>query len=210
MKNIMFAVVSALIVTVTAQAQTKKTIPATQPPARKMVTPGYSPATVSSPSIASSWGHGFQNELDLNLSEGYLRTYKEGSKSYTDIAIFAAYSYDLKQETNQNIQVGGDVGLRSFDSSTRLTVVGTGTYNIEPNYADSVFFKGGLGLYPVNKSTTTGSTDIKSEFGLYVAAGKRFKLWDHINYKPMIKIAKISDLDAEITIQFLNVSVNWN
>ncbi|MBC7467610.1 MAG: outer membrane beta-barrel protein [Bdellovibrio sp.] len=205
MKNIIFVIASALILSLTANAQTKKAVPAAQPPARKMVTPGYSPATVSSPSIASSWGHGFQNEFDLNLSEGYFKTYKVGSKSYTDFNVFGAYSYDL----GQNIQVGGDVGLRSYDSSTRITLVATGTYNIEPNYADSVFFKAGLGLYPIDKGSN-GNTDIKSEFGLYVAAGKRFKLWDHVNYKPMVKIAKISDLDAEITIQFLNVSVNWN
>lgn len=201
MKKIIFATLATVLLTVSAEAQTKKTVPATTP-ARKMVTPSYqAPVSVSTP----AWGHVFLNELDLNLSEGFLKTYKIGSKSYTDISVFAAYSYDI----GQNIQVGGDVGLRSFDSTTRFTLVGTGTYNLDSNYSNSIFFKGGLGLYPVDKGTAA-STDIKSEFGLYVAAGKRFKLFDHVNYKPMISIAKISDLDAQITVTFLNISVNWN
>lgn len=200
MTKIIFATLATVLLTVSAQAQTKKAVPAAAP-ARKMVTPSYqAPVSVSTP----AWGHAFQNELDLNLSEGYLRTYKIGSKSYTDLNLFAAYSYDL----GQNLQVGADVGLQSFDSTTRITLVGTGTYNLDPNYSNSVFFKGGLGLYPVQKDLA--SSDIKSEFGLYVAAGKRFKLFDHVNYKPMIAIAKISDLDAQITVLFLNVSINWN
>jgi len=200
MRNIFVAVVSAIALSVTAQAQTKKTVPAA-PPARKMVTPAYqAPATVQT----TSWvGHSsFQNEVDVNLSGGYLYSYKRNSKSYTDLNVYGTYSYDLGQN---NVQVGADVGLQTFDSSTYLTLVATGTYNIDPNYADSIFFKGGLGLFPVLKDG-----DVKNEFGLYVGAGKRFKIWDHVNYKPMLMIAKISDLDAEFRLLFLNISVNWN
>lgn len=196
MNKMIFAAFATVLLSFGANAQTRKPVPA-----RKMVTPSYqTPATYSS----STWGHSFLNELDLNMSAGYLKSYKVGTKSYTDLTLFASYSYDIGHQ----IQVGGDAGLQSFDSTTRLTAVGTGTYNMDANYADSIYFKAGLGLYPVDKGTLT-SSEIKTEFGLYVAAGKRFKIWDHVNYKPQVMIAKISDLDAQITVQFLNVSVNW-
>lgn len=199
MKQLLISAMMTALVATTAQAQTKKTVP--PPPAKKMVVPTYQqPATITS---SAPWGApGFQHEVEINLSEGSLRTYKLAGKSYTDLTLMGAYNHDL----GQNVQVGADVGLRSFDSKTYITLVATGTYNLDANYSDSVFFKGGLGLFPVSKD----NGDIKNEFGLYVAAGKRFKLWDHVNYKPFISIAKISDQDAEIAVQFLNISLNWN
>ncbi|MFZ3230840.1 MAG: hypothetical protein WA160_11595 [Pseudobdellovibrio sp.] len=199
MRNIMLALIGVIFLATTGYAQTQRAAP---PTIHKMVVPTYQQPATAPSAIWNS--HNFKNELDLNLSEGYIRTYKAGGKSITDINMFAAYSYDI----GNNIQVGGDAGFQSVDSTTRLTVAGTGTYNMDTNYSDSVFFKGSLGLYPIDKGTTT--VDIKNEFGLYASAGKRFKLWDHINYKPMISIGKIGSQDATISIQFLNVSVNWN
>lgn len=165
--------------------------------AKKLVAPGYQP-------VNKGWGSSFLHEVDLNLSQGYLKTYKLGSKSITDFAMFVAYSYDFRSQ----FQLGGDVGFRSFDSETRFTLAATGTYNFNQVYANSFFAKGGLGIYPVQRISNTGNLENKNEIGLYIAAGKRFKIWEHVNYKPFISIAKISDIDPELTIQFLNISLN--
>lgn len=201
MKQILISVLMTAFVATTAQAQTKKTVPPPPPQAKKMVAPTYQqPATITS--SAPSWGApGFQHEVDINFSKGYLQTYKVADKSYTDLYVFGSYSHDL----GQNVQAGADVGLQTLDSKTYITLAATGTYNLDANYSDSVLFKGGLGLFPIIKDG-----DVKNEFGLYVGAGKRFKLWDHVNYKPMLVVSKISDQDATILVQFLNISLNWN
>ena len=189
----MILVLVPILIAVTAQAQQRKAAPAP-----KMVTPSYEQPTTY------SWSNGFTHELDVNLSSGYIKSYKIGNKSVTDFQIFASYSYDFTSA----IQLGADVGFGSFDSESRFTLAGTGTYNFASDYSDAFFAKGGLGLYPVTKISNTGTIENKNELGIYIAGGKRFKIWDHVNYKPFISVQKISDNDAEFTIQFFNISLN--
>ncbi len=200
MKTVL-SILVGLIISGTAHAQTTAPQKKTSTAPRKMVVPTYQQPT-SSPSTWS--GNSFKHEVDLNFSQGYFRTANSGGKSYSDLNVFASYSYDF----GHNFQIGGDGGIQSVDSTTKLTVVGTGTYNLDSDYSNSIFFKAGLGLFPITKVTATG-VDNKSDIGFYVAAGKRFKLWDHVNYKPAIVISKISDQDVQFTVQFLNVSLNF-
>lgn len=190
----MFLVLVPILMAVTAQAQQRKAAPAP-----KMVTPAY-----EQPTTTYSWSNGFTHEFDINLSSGYLKSYKAGNKSITDVQVSASYSYDFTSA----VQLGADVGFRSFDSESRFTLVGTGTYNFASDYSDAFFAKGGLGLYPVTKTSNTGTPENTNEVGFYIAGGKRFKIWDHVNYKPFIAVQKVSDNDAEFTIQFLNISLN--
>ncbi len=192
------SIIATTLLVISAGAQTR-------PAARKTVQPTYQQPTATTSSTGWSYGNPFKHEVDLNLSQGYFRTTNVGGKNISDLYIAASYSYDI----GHNIQVGGDASFQSYDSTTRLSAVGTGTYNLDANYADSIFFKSGVGLFPVTK-LTNGKLEDKNEIGLYIAAGKRFKLWDHVNYKPVIMIAKISDLDAQFIVQFLNVSLNFN
>ncbi len=193
MKKLTLVFVSILF-SLSSQAQQRKAAPAA-----KMVTPSY-----QQPAQSYTWSNGFTHEVDVNLSSGYFRSFKSGSKSITDFSIFTSYSYDFMSQ----LQLGADVGLSSFDSTSRFTLAGTGTYNFNPDYADSIFVKGGLGFYPITKISDTGTVENKNEIGLYVSGGKRFKIWDHVNYKPSISILKISSADPEFNIQFLNISLN--
>lgn len=190
----MILVLIPMLLAFTAQAQQRKAAPAP-----KMVTPSY-----EQPTTTYSWSNGFTHELDVNLSSGYLRSYKSGSKSITDFNVFASYSYDFRS----SIQLGADIGFSSFDSESRFTLAGTGTYNFDSDYSNAFFAKGGVGLYPVTKTSSTGKLENKNEIGIYIAGGKRFKIWDHVNYKPGISVQKVSDNDAEFTIQFFNISLN--
>ena len=201
MRKTILSILVGLIISIATQAQSttpqkKMTAP------RKMVVPSYlQPSSSTSP-----WsGNSFKHEVDLNFSQGYFRTYTVAGKSISDLNIFASYSYDF----GHSYQIGGDAGIQSVDSTTKLTAVGTGTYNLDSDYANSIFFKAGLGLLPITKVSPTG-IDNKSDIGFYVAAGKRFKLWDHVNYKPAVVISKISDQDVQFTVQFLNVSLNFS
>ena len=187
----MILVLVPMLIAVTAHAQQRKAAPAP-----KMVTPSY-----QQPATTYSWSNGFTHELDVNLSSGYLKSYKAGS---TDFQIFASYSYDFTSA----VQLGADVGFGSFDSQSRFTLAGTGTYNFDSDYSNAFFAKGGLGLYPVTKISSVGTIENKNEIGIYIAGGKRFKIWDHVNYKPFIAVQKVSDNDAEFTIQFFNISLN--
>ncbi|OFZ30494.1 MAG: hypothetical protein A2622_08815 [Bdellovibrionales bacterium RIFCSPHIGHO2_01_FULL_40_29] len=184
MKSLIMILISAVL-TAQAHAQQKR------PPARKMVVPTYQAP------MTSSWAS-FTHELDVNLSSGEFRSYKVGTRSVSNFGIFATYSYDLMPA----IQVGADVGFQSLDSESAFTLAATGTYNFDSDYSDAFFVKAGLGLYPFTTTTT------KSEFGFYAGAGKRFKIWEHVNYKPGLFIRKISDGEAEFIIQFFNISLN--
>ena len=194
MKKIVLVLIP-LLIAVSSPAQQRKVTPAP-----KMVTPSYQQPTTY------SWSNGFTHEFDLNLSSGYFKSYKLGSKSITDFSIYAVYSYDFMSQ----IQLGADIGFGSFDSQSRFTLAATGTYNFNTDYSNAFFAKGGLGLYPVTKISNAGTIENKNELGVYIAGGKRFKIWDHVNYKPGISIQKVGDVDPEITIQFLNISLNTN
>ena len=195
------SILVGLMMSVTAQAQNTMPQKKTTAP-RKMVVPSYQQPSSSS----SSWsGNNFKHEVDLNFSQGYFRTYSVAGKNISDLNIYASYSYDF----GHNFQIGGDAGIQSVDSTTKLTVLGTGTYNLDSDYANSIFFKAGLGLFPVTNVTATG-IDNKSDIGIAAAAGKRFRLWDHVNYKPEIVILKINNQDVQFTVQFLNVSLNFS
>ena len=200
MKTVL-SILVGLFISVAAQAQTTTSQKKTTAMPQKMVVPSYQQPSSSTPLWS---GNGFKHEVDLNVSQGYFRTFNSGGKSISDLNVFASYSYDF----GHNFQIGGDGGFQSVDSVTKLTVVGTGTYNLDADYANSIFFKAGLGLYPVTKVSPTG-IDNKSDIGFFLAAGKRFKLWDHVNYKPALVISKISDLDVQFTVLFLNVSLNF-
>ena len=199
MKLVLSIVTAAvLVLSVEGNAQIR-------PVGRKTVQPAYQQPAATTSSTGWSYGNTFKHEVDLNLSQGYFRTYNVGGRNISDLNVFGSYSYDI----GRNFQVGGDAGFQSVDSITKLTAVATGTYNLNANYADSIFFKAGLGLFPVTK-VNIGKIEDKNDFGLYLEAGKRFKLWDHVNYKPAIVIAKISDFDVQFTVLFLNVSLNFN
>lgn len=194
MKKLILVLIPVLL-SVSSHAQQRRAAPAP-----KMVTPSYQQPTTY------SWSNGFTHELDVNLSSGYFKSYKVGSKSISDFSVYGVYSYDFMPQ----IQLGGDVGFRSFDSETRFTLAATGTYNFNSDYSNAFFAKGGLGLYPVTKVSSSGSIENKNELGFYIAGGKRFKIWDHVNYKPGIAILKVGDADPEFTIQFFNISLNTN
>lgn len=191
--KIKILVLASLLFSLSAVAQQQGRVA----PARKMVAPSYQQPA------ASGWGSGFTHELDVNFSEGSFKSYKAGTKSISDFNVFATYSHDLMSQ----FQVGGDIGFQSVDSVSAFTIAGTGTYNFDADYSNSFFVKAGLGLYPVVKATLTG-VETKSEFGFYAGAGKRFKIWDHVNYKPSIAVRKVSDADPEFIIQFFNISLN--
>lgn len=154
---------------------------------------GFSASTYAAP--------GFLHEIDVNLSQGFFRS----QNGNTHIEILGDYSYDL----GNGFQVGGIAGIQSKsgsgNSNTGLTAVATGTYNFDYNYSDAFFAKAGLGLYP----HTDNKGDYKNDIGFFIAGGKRFAIWNHVNYKPLVMLKSISNDDAEFIIQFLNISLNF-
>ncbi len=199
-----FAVLTGILL-VTSVSIAQQPQPARKSAPQKMVTPAYQQPVSRSGYLTGA--PTFKHEVDLNLSQGYFRTYYNGSKNISDFNVYLTYSYDF----GRNIQIGADGGFQSVDSVTRFTLFGTGTYNLDADYANSIFFKGGLGLAPISKlNTTSGKLDDSNVFAFYAAAGKRFKLWDHVSYKPTIAVVKITDIDVQFQLQFLNISLNFN
>lgn len=171
--------------------------------------PATGSATASSPTapLASSWSSfgGQTHEFDLNLSKAEIHNYKIGDNSYTDINIFGAYHHYLNKN---NLQVGGEGGLMAFpdgtSSKTLIALMGVVTYNLDSDLTNSMFGGFGLGLYPAYDKSN-GKYD--SKFSFMFNAGKRFSLWNHVNYKPAFRIMKRGDMDMEFFIEALNFSL---
>lgn len=160
-------------------------------------------------SASYSYNSNYKYEADLNLSRGAVHSYKVGSDSLTDIDARAAFHYTLQN----HMQVGGEGGLVSItgvsgtkrETKTFLELMGVFTYNLSADHKDSFFGRVGAGLAPA--ADKYGQYDNK--FSYFFDAGKRFAVWDHVAYKPLLRIAKYGDQDIEFLILALNVSLSF-
>jgi hypothetical protein len=162
---------------------------------------GYTTPSTYSSSV--SYGH--QNEIIATYGHGFLTSgqgYKNGP-TVTNIEIAGKYLRTL----TANIQVGGMAGISSFSGSgsrTGLTAVGVGVWNFDVDFKEAFFAEAGAGIYPVLNST---QSDFESKIGLYVGGGKRFPIWERVNFIPSAYLVKKGDLDVGIDIEFLNLSI---
>ena len=160
--------------------------------------------TNPAPNYIGSYTPNYKNEVDLNLSNGAIHSYKVGNSSNTDINAFVSYRMLLQD----HIQVGGEGGFTSYSfggsSKNLIAAMGVFTYNFDSELKNSLFVEGGAGLYPAfSKDTST----YDSKFSFFAGFGKRYSIWDHVNYKPLFRIAKYGDQDMEFLIQALNISL---
>lgn len=169
--------------------------------------------TKKSSSEASTWtsssystlGSAYIHEVDLNLSQAEIHSFKKGSKSYTDMNAVGSYNRLIQDK----IQVGALAGFFTYpdasdDNKLYFALMGTGTYNLESDLDNSIFGTAGIGLYP---SWDKDDGERKSAFSFMVGAGKRFKIFDHVHYKPEFRIEKLGSEDASFRILVLNVSL---
>jgi hypothetical protein len=175
--------------------------------AQKKRPKGPPPIPVSDPSstyISSYSSNNYLHEVSLNLSEGYIRSYKLGDSSYTDINVNGTYLYTLRD----HMQVGGHAGLKSYQngtsSSSFMILMGMFTYNLDSDFKNSYFGEAALGLAPAYKKT---EGKFASDVSFFFDVGKRFALWDHVTYRPLFRLAKYGAQDMEFLIQALNVSL---
>jgi hypothetical protein len=154
----------------------------------------------------STLGSTYIHEVDLNLSMGQLYNYKHGDNSYSDLTAIGSYNRVIQDQ----IQVGALAGFsntyrdRSNDNTMLFTLMGTGTYNFDSNLDESIFATGGIGLAPAYEED---DREFVSAMSFFVGAGKRFKLYEHVHYKPQLRIEKLGSMDTAIRLLFLNVSL---
>jgi hypothetical protein len=210
-KIVLVAASLALAFNAGAKTKTKPTniVPDSTAQVAGNTTPrSQAPAATSVPTapLASSWSSfgGQTHEVDVNLSRAEIHSYKLGDSSYTDINLAAAYHHYLGKN---NLQVGGEGGLMSFpdgtSSKTLIALMGIVTYNIDSDLINSVYANAGLGLYPAYDKS---NFKYDSKFSFMFNVGKRFNLWNHVNYKPYFRLMKRGDMDMEFYIEALSFS----
>ncbi|MBC7371855.1 MAG: hypothetical protein H7326_09830 [Bdellovibrionaceae bacterium] len=161
----------------------------------------------SPPSYGSSVSFGHQNEIITNFTNGSLfsgKRTKNGS-AVTDADLGVKYL----RTVNSNIQAGGQVRLQTVGntpSHTDFTVLGIGVYNFDLDFKQAFFAEGGVGIYPVFNDDPA-VRNWENKFGLYIAGGKRFPIWERVSFIPTIALVKKGDVDFAIDIQFLNFSI---
>ena len=164
-----------------------------------------SPSTSAAGSMGG-WNNfgGQTHELDVNLSKGQIRSYKEGNNSYTDINFVGSYHYLLQN----HIQIGTEAGIFAYrdgtSSTSILALMGLFTYNLDFDITNSIFAQAGLGLYPAYDKT---DGKYGSKFSFLFDFGKRISLWNHIAFKPGVRFLKRGDMDMEFMIEALNFSL---
>ena len=147
-----------------------------------------------------------QNEIDVNLGQAQIHSYKIGDESYTDINVNLAYRYYLQS----GFQVGGEGGISSWkegtDNKTLFGALALGTYNFQPSVANSFFVGAGVGLLPAyDKDDGT----VSSKFSFVIDVGRRFELMKKISYKPFLRIEKRGDMDMGFVVEAFNFAFFW-
>jgi len=163
---------------------------------------GKSGRPVESARVVSSGE--YLNEIQTSFMSGSVQSYKSGTQSVTQISGTASYARLIQPL----IQVGGEAGLGYINSGSTTTtymLVGIAKYNFDSDIKQSFYVDGGAGVFAVANST--GGSD--SKFGFLVGAGKRLPLWERVSYNPEARIYKKGDLDANIEITFLNLSIMY-
>ncbi len=169
---------------------------------------GFILLTFSLPYAFAQSGYGltraYVNEASISLSEGRISF----GNSSTTIKLGGSYSYML----DRGLQAGVDASFASYSGSnsldtTYISIFATGTVNfpMERDIRQAAFAKVGFGFSDLDSPPR----DKKSEFGFKVYGGKRFPIWDHIEYAPMGGIYKIGSRDAVIEIIPLNITAVW-
>ena len=149
----------------------------------------------------------FESELDINLSNGFYRQYKDAAGAeHTESNIQVSYLNNLRSP----FQVGGAVGVQGTDSKSYLTIYATGVANLVPDYSNSFYLSSSLGAKTIDQADeNTGEIKQKANFYGQLAIGKRLNIRKHFSYKPFVYVSKSGNLTPEYGIQFINFSVNW-
>lgn len=152
--------------------------------------------------LSVSWGNP-QHEVQVGLSPGTFQSTKVGNSSVTIIQARGSYARHLKQ----NWQVGGEGAFYSTSggakSQSYFEAFGFGNYNFDLDLKKSFYAKAGLGMF----SVLNDKSDYESKFGFMVGAGKRFPLWDRVQYNPEFRLFKKGSQDPTFELQFLTISL---
>ncbi len=149
----------------------------------------------------------FESELDINLSGGFYRKYKDAvGTEHTESNLQLTYLHNLRTP----FQVGGSIGMYSTDSKSYLTIYATGVANLLPDYSNSFYVSGSVGAKTIDQIDEF-TLEVKQKANFYgsVGIGKRIAIRKHISYKPYVAVSKSGNLIPEYSIHFLNFSLNW-
>ncbi|GEM_PF-1800697 len=203
-KYMMTVAVLALALTTTAHATSKA--PGTRTAQSSWNSRSY--ATSS-----SSYSFGYTNEITTMASMGSFTSGKpcEDCRSGSVLDVGLGYLRAWKD----NIQFGGEGRFQQYSeevspvgkSASRIDLLGVAVYNLESDFKNSIFVKGGLGIFGVVNNQGDG---FENKFGFFVGAGKRFNWLSSIAYSPELRLVKRGDIDIAIEIALLNFSIYWN
>jgi hypothetical protein len=149
---------------------------------------------------SSGGGAGFQHEININGTAGSAGLVSIPTKGgSTVIAITAGYAYTL----SPMFQIGiyPSFAYASTPSSTVLNALGGFTVNFDgANIQDSIFLFAAAGLRDI-----TGT----AKFALRGDLGKRFKVWEHVNYRPTAGILWMDGTSVVINVELLSASIQF-
>lgn len=163
---------------------------------------------------SQGWGPSgsYKHEITTNLTRGTFESGKACKDCSSGSTMDLGASYLRNWE--KNIQFGGMARLRMLSedtsgtgsSETLLDLAAIGVYNLDSDFRNSIFAKGGLGLFASPKDNGNG---FENKLGLFIGAGKRFSIFENVTYTPELRLVKIGDIDLGIQIDLVNFSIVW-
>lgn len=173
--------------------------------------PAFAQTTPSATTITTTETTGplstFESELDINLSGGFYRKYKDAAGTeHTESNIQLTYL----QNFHTPFQLGGAAGMSSTDSKSYLTIYATGVANLVSDYTNSFYVSGSAGVKTIDQiNEVTLEVTQKANFFGQLTLGKRINIRKHLSYKPFVAVSKAGNLTPEYSIHFINFSINW-
>lgn len=141
-------------------------------------------------------------EFMISASGGSYTTSKVGDESISVLQVGGALAMEITDE----VQAGAEIGFANVSGgggTSTFDIMAFGVYNFDTPIKDAMYAKGGVGMFSVPKTATENET----KFGFMAGIGRRFPVWDKIQYTPEARLFKKGDADPSIDIQFLNFSV---
>lgn len=154
----------------------------------------------------SSAYSGAKRELSLSSTNSTIIN----SNNNTNMSLNGEYKHTIAA----GMQVGGIFNMVVANSNgtnnTYMGIWGSFTYNFNKSWdvTDSFFATGALGLMDEALSYSGGqSATSEKKFSYLAYAGKRFTLFNRINYVPQGGIRKVGSTDLAVVIMPINFSI---
>ena len=147
----------------------------------------------------------YRNELEASTTYGELSS----ANSLTVVQLSGTYKYMFAKSMQAGFKADILMTSGSGNNNTYMGLWGVFAYDFNQswNNSDSFFAEVSAGLVDTALAGNRTSANSEKKFSYMLMAGKYIPLWDRIRYSPKGGVRKIGDLDMQIVLIPINLTV---